>query len=177
MAQERRGQRSSHTASRTRCGDGLRGSSRRAARWWCAAALALVAIACASKAVPQQPDPRNDLCSSCRMPVSDPRLASQVVAPNEEPRYFDDLRCLRDYLAAQRSLPPGAVAYVADHRTRAWVEAAQAVFASVPALETPMGSHWVAYADEGSLRADPDAAGSSRVSASDIFGPAGPPGS
>ena len=140
-------------------------------------AVALVALACApGAAVPQQPDSRNDLCSSCRMPVSDTSLASQIAAPNEEPRFFDDLRCLRDYLAAESPLPPGAVAYVADHRTRAWVEAKRAVFASVPGLQTPMGSHWAAYADEDSRRADPQAVESSVVPSSEIFAAARPPG-
>ena len=110
------------------------------------------------------------------MPVSDPSVAAQIVAPNEEPRFFDDLRCLRDYLAAEHSLPRGAVAYVADHRTRDWVKARQAVFASVPALQTPMGSHWAAYVDEHSRQADPAGVGSTPVPASDVFGAAEPPG-
>ena len=178
MTRERGKQRHSPPTGRRAGGPAIAGSRMRPGGLWCTgAALALAVIACSSTALPQQPDPHNDLCSSCRMPVSDPSLAAQIVAPNEEPRYFDDLRCLHDYLAEKHSLPPGAIAYVADHRTHAWVKAAQAVFASLPALETPMGSHWVAYADQNSLREDPDADGSSPVSASDIFGPAGPPGS
>ena len=139
--------------------------------------LLLTATACSSQAPrPQNPDSRNDLCGSCRMPVSDPSLAAQIIAPNEEPRFFDDLRCLRDYLAGN-PLPRGAVAYVADHRTRDWVPAARAVFASAPSVETPMASHWVAYADENSRRADSRAGESTLISPTEIFGAAGPPGS
>src|SRR5262249_29721428 len=143
-----------------------------------AAMLLLLAIcACSSQpARPQAPDPRNDLCSSCRMPVSDPSLAAQIVALNEEPRFFDDLRCLRDYLAAERALPRGAVAYVADHRTREWIEASPAVFASARTVATPMASHWVAYADEASRRADARAGDPTPIPATEIFGAAGPPG-
>jgi copper chaperone NosL len=65
---------------------------------------------------------------------------------------------------------------VADHRTRAWVPAAAAVFTRVPALQTPMGSHLVAHADAASRDADPDAAGGAAVSAAELFGPPGPPG-
>jgi copper chaperone NosL len=110
------------------------------------------------------------------MPVSDPSLAAQIVAPNEETRYFDDLQCLRDYLTQGSSLPAGATVYVADHRTRDWVKARQAVFASVPALQTPMGSHWAAYADEDSRRADAQTVGSSLLPASAVFGATAPPG-
>ena len=158
-----------------RAGAGQRVRADRAAYAPLLVALALAACAPGS-ALPQQPDSRSDLCSSCRMPVSDPSLAAQIVAPNEEPRFFDDLRCLRDYLAVEHSLPRGAVVYVADHRTRAWVEAGRAVFVGAPAFQTPMGSHWAAYADERSRQADPDAAGGVPVPASEIFGTAGPPG-
>jgi len=32
-------------------------------------------------------------CAYCRMTLVDPKLASQIVAPGEEPRVFDDLGC------------------------------------------------------------------------------------
>ncbi len=44
-------------------------------------------------------DTRNETCGSCRMPVSDASLAAQIVAPGEEARFFDDIACLRDFLA------------------------------------------------------------------------------
>jgi copper chaperone NosL len=158
---------------RTGAGARLKGASVA----WAPMLIALALAACApGAAVPQQPDSRNDLCSSCRMPVSDPSLAAQIVAPNAEPLFFDDLRCLRDYLTAGHLLPEGAVAYVADHRTHAWVKARQAVFASLPSLDTPMGSHWAAYTDEESRQVDPDAAGSSPLPVSELFGAAKPPG-
>jgi copper chaperone NosL len=110
------------------------------------------------------------------MAVSDPRFAAQLVAPSEEPRFFDDIGCLRDYLAATRSRSQGGAAFVADHRTKAWVPAARAAYTRVPALETPMGSHVIAHADAASRDADPDAAGGSPLTPAEVFGPAGPPG-
>jgi copper chaperone NosL len=102
------------------------------------------------------------------MVLSDVSSAAQIVAPGEEPRFFDDLRCLRDYLSAN-PLPKAALVYVVDHRTHAWVEAARATFASAPAIETPMGSHLLAYADENSMAADSHAAGT-RVSVEEALG-------
>ena len=60
--------------------------------------------------------------------------------PGELPRFFDDLGCLADYLTAGKA-PAGAAAFVADHRTKAWVRADRAVYTRVPGLATPMGSH------------------------------------
>jgi copper chaperone NosL len=109
------------------------------------------------------------------MAVSDARFASQLAAPAEEPRFFDDLGCLRAFLAANPSLPAGSVAYVADHRTREWVPAERAVYARVPALETPMGSHLIAHATLASREADPLARGGSPLALAELFGLQGPP--
>jgi copper chaperone NosL len=124
-------------------------------------------------APPAALDTANETCRWCRMAVSDPRFAAQITAPGEEPLFFDDVGCLRDFLHDRRDPPPQAVAYVADHRTRAWVRAEDAVYTRVPALQTPMGSHLVAHADPASRDADGEAAGGARLSAADVFGPAG----
>ena len=110
---------------------------------------------------------------------SDVHFAAQIVAPGEEPVFFDDIGCLRDYLtskgAATVELPAGAVAYVADHRTGAWVRAADAVFTRAGARSTPMGGGLIAHADGASARSGSDAKGGAPVDVAAIFGPAGPP--
>ena len=120
-------------------------------------------------------DTKNDGCASCRMAVSDVRFAAQLVAPGEEPRFFDDLGCLRDYLRRGAVVRAGTVAFVADHRTREWHRAAGAVFTLRDSLETPMASHLIAHGSAASRDADPTAAGGTPVSALALFGPAGPP--
>jgi copper chaperone NosL len=132
--------------------------------------LALGGAACASG--PPEPvaiDTLNDQCAACRMVISDPAFAAQIVVPGEEPRLYDDLQCLRDGLAAA---PParGARVFVADHRTGAWVAAAAAIYVRIPDLATPMASHWVAYADAASRRADPYAASGVAMAASEVLG-------
>jgi len=96
------------------------------------------------------------------MMVSDVRVAAQIVAPGEEPLFFDDIGCLRDYLAST-SAAADAVVYVADHRTGAWVDATQAVFTRSATIETPMGSGIIAHADAASRDADDAARGGSGV--------------
>jgi copper chaperone NosL len=137
------------------------------------AALSLALPACrAAVAEPAAVDTRHDACAHCRMAVSDARFAAQLAAPGEEPRFFDDVGCLAAYLAERHDLPEGAVAFVADHRTRAWVRAAHAIFTRRESLETPMGSHVIAHADAASRDADPAAAGGTPALP---FGPSGPP--
>lgn len=121
------------------------------------AALILAAASCSQAVVPASLDTVNDACATCRMVVSDPRTASQIVAPLEEPRFFDDLGCLAGYLST-RTLPAGAVVFVADHRTGAWVRTEDAVFTRLPSDAGAMGSRLVAHASAESRRLDPDAA-------------------
>ena len=137
-------------------------------------AILLAAACSAGPPAPAALDTRNEACASCRMAVSTAAFASQVVAPGELPRFFDDLGCLSAFLEGGR-IPAGAVAYVADHRTRAWVRADAAVYTRVPGLETPMGSHVIAHADAASRDQDGDAKGGTPVAAAELFEPTGPP--
>jgi copper chaperone NosL len=139
-------------------------------------ALATGTLACA--AGPPEPAPldtRNEQCTHCRMAVSDPRFAAQVGAPGELARFFDDPGCLAAWLKEHQTLPAGAVAWVADHRTKAWVPASDAVYTKVPRLETPMSSHVIAHADAASRDRDPDARGGAPLPVGELFGPTGPP--
>ncbi len=139
-------------------------------------ALALSLTACRrGPAEPTAVDTRTDGCASCRMAVSDARFAAQLASPGEEPRFFDDLGCLRDHLSGKPRLPRGTVAFVSDHRTRQWVRASGAVFTRREALATPMSSHLVAHADAASRDADAAAAGGAPLTAAELFGPEGPP--
>ena len=115
-------------------------------------------------------DTRNEACQHCRMTVSDRRFASQVVAPGEEARFFDDLACLTEWLASQPTLPTGAVAYVTDHRTATWVAGSDAVFTRVETIETPMGSHVIAHASRASRDQDPEVREGVPVATADVLG-------
>lgn len=140
-------------------------------------ALAIVTAASCARGRPGPAglDPRNDLCASCRMPVSDRRLSAQVVQSGEEPKFFDDLGCLRGHLSG-RALSPRAAIYVADHRTGAWVPAEAAVYTRCPAVSTPMGSHLLAHSDASSRDRDPAARGGEPVTMREALGAPAPGG-
>ena len=134
--------------------------------------LAILLAACASgPPAPATLDTRNESCGWCRMAVSEARFAGQVVAPSEEAKFFDDIGCLAHFVAGTKAPTPGALAYVADHRTRTWVRADAALYTEVASLSTPMGSHLIAHADAASRDADPDAKGGRPRTAAEVFGP------
>lgn len=140
--------------------------------WGGVALAAFVAIPACGGGDAVQPAPldtRNDACAQCRMAVSTPIFAAQVVAPGEEPRFFDDIGCLADWTRAGHAIPPGGRAFVADHRTRTWVAAEAAVFTRVRGLDTPMGSGLIAHESAASRDRDPAARGGEPVPAADVL--------
>jgi len=139
-----------------------------------ALALLLASAACASgPPPPARLDTGSDTCRTCRMVVSDAHFAAQIVADGEDPIFFDDLGCLRDYLGTEAA-PAGAAVYVADHRSGAWVPAASAVYTRLSGTATPMGGGIVAHADEASRKADGvTAAGTSLPASAVLAGPGG----
>jgi copper chaperone NosL len=122
------------------------------------AAFALGAMlgACASSGVPAPATLvlGQEACRSCRMAISTTRTAAQIVAANDEPLFFDDIGCLRDYLREHRITSPGAAVYVADHRTGAWTPARAATYVLKTEQDTPMGSHLFAYADPAAVQGE-----------------------
>ena len=136
---------------------------------------ALTATACA--AGPPRPAAlqRGVSCSHCRMTVLDQSLAAQIVAPGDDPLFFDDIGCLAEYVK-NHGASADARAFVADHTSGVWIAASDALYSESASIPTPMGSHIVAHVTEASRRADPAAQTARPLSIDDLFGPAGPPG-
>jgi copper chaperone NosL len=96
--------------------------------------------------------------------------AAQIVSPGEEPRFFDEIGCLRDYLSTRPALPAAdTMIYVADHQSGAWVDAERALFTRT-AASTAMATGLLAHADAASRDADPAARGGTPMSSQEIFG-------
>lgn len=102
-------------------------------------------------------DPAHDQCAQCRMVVSNAMTAAQIVAPLENPIFFDDFGCLRKHLDDTPGLSPKAALFVTDHRTGEWVRADRAIYTRAKAVAAPMGSPVIAHATPASRDDDPAA--------------------
>ena len=138
------------------------------------AIVVLIATACSREVAPAALDSAHTQCQYCRMTASDVHFAAQIAAPGAEPIFFDDIGCLRDYVKQNGPLKGEQVAFVADHRTGAWVRATDAVFTRPQNLPTPMGGGIIAHVDRGSRDADPAAVGGAPLGSDAVLGSAGP---
>ena len=134
-----------------------------------AVAIVTMLLGCTSDVTPARFDGAVEPCRFCRMTGSDGRTAAQLTAPGEEPLFFDDIGCLRDYLKTAQVLPKGAVAFVIDHRTGGWIRARDAVFTRADSLATPMGSHLIAHASAPSRDGDSAALGGVATTFAEVF--------
>ena len=133
---------------------------------WALFAAVLVSGAC-GPAAPVDPVMGEDACAHCRMTIVSRATAAQIARAGEEPVFFDDLGCLRDYL--QRQPVPGEVAiYVTDHRSGAWIDARTARYTK-SGTATPMASGLLAHVDEASRDADPEAVRGTRISSREVL--------
>ena len=137
--------------------------------------LCLALASCDGASRPEELVSGQDLCASCRMPVSDIHFAAQITAPGALPRFFDDPGCFAEFIKTGEVKEKDAIAWVADHRTGTWLRADRAIYTRVPTLTTPMNHKLVAHQSDASRDADPDTRGGHPVTLPEIFGPNGPP--
>ena len=110
-----------------------------------AAVLLLLALACQADQRPQAIE-AHDTCASCRMAISQPQYAAQVVDREGTAYKFDDIGCMFRYL--NNHTFPQRRLYVMDYVNRQWLEAEQAVFVRSEAIRSPMAGGLAAFRDQ-----------------------------
>jgi copper chaperone NosL len=111
-------------------------------------ALAAVVAGCGGGGAPWPPVPAEvrygeDACASCRMPVSDPRHAAQVVDREGRARFYDDLGCLIDDRAIAHPEPQGVL--VRPYAGEGWVRGDAGWTVRSGDFQSPMGSGIAAF--------------------------------
>jgi copper chaperone NosL len=108
-------------------------------RWPALLGLLLVLGACRDTNDAVDPVWGKHACQHCKMVVSDARSAAQLLTPEGDRFFFDDVGCMTEYLSAGRAQPKHA--WVRD-QAGSWVDTRTAKF--VPGASTPMDYGFVA---------------------------------
>jgi copper chaperone NosL len=115
--------------------------------WICAAALAAAALwagaGCGRAEVRPVELYPEDNCAHCRMAISDPHFASEILDQNGDALKFDDLGCMLQYRAGHPGMAIAGV-FLKDYETLGWLRYEQASIVKT-GLSTPMGSGNVAF--------------------------------
>ena len=85
------------------------------------------------------------MCAFCRMAISQKQFAAEIIDNSGSAQKFDDIGCMLRYRNRQTGAPPAT--FVADYRSREWLNAGSAFFIRSDRLKTPMGGGLVAFRD------------------------------
>lgn len=110
--------------------------------------LALVLLAaCSAGEIKPVPIEDGDMCSSCKMAISEKQFAAEIITEDEQVLKFDDIACLLRYQKAQGDKLKAAAIFVTDYETRQWLRAEDAFFSRSETVKTPMGGGILAFGD------------------------------
>jgi copper chaperone NosL len=87
-----------------------------------------------------------DECASCRMAVSNPAFASEIINKDGSVVKFDDLRCFENYRKDHR-VDEIEKMFVKNYETKEWIPFGKSIIIQT-GIETPMGSGQVAVSDQ-----------------------------
>ena len=106
--------------------------------------IVLASMSCTRSFAPVDIE-EGDMCSNCRMAISEKRYAAEIITAEETVLKFDDIGCMLRYQKTKGPIEAAAI-YVADSETKQWLTAGDAFFVRSATVKTPMGSGIVAFA-------------------------------
>lgn len=119
---------------------------------WAAVTVGLLIVAgCGRATLAPVPLTPADVCSYCKMAISETQYAAEILTEDGEPLPFDDLACLALYLK-ERPVNVGAI-FVMDYSSRTWVKAEEAYFLRSPRFKTPMSGGIAAFREKAGAEA------------------------
>lgn len=95
----------------------------------------------------------NDMCSFCRMSISEERYAAELIDENGEVFKFDDIGCMANFIKQKRNNVRIDATFVMDFDRRDWLRAEDAFYVRSAELKTPMNGGMAAFSDESSAQA------------------------
>ncbi|WP_226065742.1 nitrous oxide reductase accessory protein NosL [Kaistella polysaccharea] len=111
------------------------------------AASVITLASCAEKG-PQEITVGKDQCDNCKMTITEPKYATQLLTEKGRVYKFDDIACLRDYEVSNSETTGNAKTYVADYPSGKFVESNTATFIKGGDIKSPMGGNTQAYSDK-----------------------------
>lgn len=108
----------------------------------------MVFLAACSEAGPQEISVGKDQCDNCKMTISEPKYATQLITEKGRLYKFDDISCLKDYEVSNAETTGNAKTYVADFPSGKFIESSTATFIKGGDIKSPMGGNIQAYQDK-----------------------------
>jgi copper chaperone NosL len=115
--------------------------------------IAVIIFGCGSGRGPVDIE-SGDMCSFCRMAISEKRFAAEIVQEDETVLKFDDIGCMLRYHKADNNKTKPAAIYVVDNESKNWLPVDDAYFVKSETIKTPMSSGIAAFASAEKVGSD-----------------------
>lgn len=89
-----------------------------------------------------------DMCSHCRMAISEKQYAAELIDSEGTAFKFDDIGCMVNFLKSGKNKTTMATSFVMDFNERKWIKAADAFYVRSSEFTTPMNGGMVAFRTE-----------------------------
>jgi len=117
----------------------------------CGIATVIVLAQCQRRATEPVAIEANDMCSFCRMSISEKRYAAELIDEQGEVFKFDDIGCMANFV--KRNTAKVHATFVMDFDRREWLKAENAFYVRSSELKPPMNGGIVAFKDQSSAEA------------------------
>jgi copper chaperone NosL len=89
-----------------------------------------------------------DMCSYCRMVISEKQYAAEVIDSDGQAFKFDDIGCMVNFVQDKKNKAPIAAYFVMDFDKREWVKGEDAFYVRTSEVATPMNGGIIAFRTE-----------------------------
>lgn len=111
---------------------------------WIVPIFAIFLAACAQKTADPVDIEPSDMCSYCKMAISEKRYAAEFIDKHGEVYKFDDLGCMNNFLQTKHLGKDGTSFFAIEYESKQWLPAQLASFVRSNQFKTPMSGGIVA---------------------------------
>ena len=126
---------------------------RRVLLWaWCLI-IGVTALAnCQKQAIAPVALAPEDMCSYCKMAISEKQYAAELIDSEGQAFKFDDIGCMANFIKNKKDPAKTIARFVMDFNERQWIKAEDAFLVRSSELHTPMNGGIIAFKDQSKAK-------------------------
>lgn len=107
--------------------------------------ISLLLVGCRTNTIVPVALAPEDMCSYCRMAISEKQYAAEVIDSDGQAFKFDDIGCMVNFVENKKNKAPVAAYFVMDFDRREWIKGEEAHYVRTSEVTTPMNSGIIAF--------------------------------
>jgi len=110
--------------------------------------LLLLLVGCQTSGIEPVTLSSEDMCSYCKMAISEKRYAAELIDSEGQAFKFDDIGCMANFIKNKKDPAKTSASFAMDFNERQWIRAEDAFYVRSSELSTPMNGGLIAFKTE-----------------------------